>query len=108
LLPWVFVGDSKGDIYAFDQTDEFPPPIWQAALGDPIGGPPVLANGVVYVGTAPDTGDPYLFALDATSGEVLFKTMLTGRVASEPVVADGSVVIAIASGEVVVYDGPDS
>jgi outer membrane protein assembly factor BamB len=51
VLPWVFVGDSKGDIYAFDQTDEFPPPpIWQAALGDPIGGPTVLANGVVYEG----------------------------------------------------------
>jgi len=107
-LPWVFVSDSKGNIYAFDQTEEFPPPAWQAVLGDPIGGPPVLANGVLYVGTAPDPGDPCLFALDATSGEVLFKTMLTGRMASEPVVADGSVVIAIASGEVVLYDGPDS
>jgi hypothetical protein len=37
--------------------------------------------------TTPDPGDPYLFALDATSGEMLFKTMLTGRMASEPVVA---------------------
>jgi len=50
----------------------------------------------------------HLFALDATSGEVLFKTALTGRMGSEPVVADGNVLIGIASGEVVLYEGPDS
>jgi hypothetical protein len=53
--------------------------------------------------TAPDPGDPYLFALDATSGEVLFRTMLTGWMISEPLVADGMVVIGVASGEVVLY-----
>jgi hypothetical protein len=43
--------------------------------------------------TAPDPGGPCLFALDATSGEV-FKTMLTGRMASEPMVADAAVTSA--------------
>ena len=46
----------------------------------------------------------YLFALDPTSGEVLFRTMLTGRMASEPMVADGMVVIGVASGKVVLNE----
>jgi PQQ-like domain len=37
--PWVFLGDDGGNIYAIDSTDEFPPPIWQAALGGPVDGP---------------------------------------------------------------------
>src|SRR5207244_699768 len=49
--PWLFLGDGGGDIYAIDSTDEFPPPIWQAALGGPIDGSPVLANGVLYLAT---------------------------------------------------------
>jgi eukaryotic-like serine/threonine-protein kinase len=102
----IVVGDSKGDVYGFDQTDEFGPPIWQAALGGPIDGPPVLANGLVFVGTDPEIGDPNLYALNAASGKVLWTSPRGGRMASE--VADGKVAIAIDSGEVLEYDGPDS
>src|SRR5262245_4666608 len=62
--PWVILGDGGGNIYAADQTDGFPPPVWEAALGGPVDGPPVLANGVVYVATDPEIGDPHIFALD--------------------------------------------
>jgi outer membrane protein assembly factor BamB len=105
-LPWIFAGDGGGNIYAIDQTDEFPPPVWQAALGGPVDGPPVLANGVLYVATDPVEGDPHLFALEAASGRTLFDAVLPGGVASGPIVADGRLVVAT-SGDLLAYDGPD-
>jgi outer membrane protein assembly factor BamB len=106
--PWVFVDDSGGNIYAINQNDGFPPPEWQATLGGPVEGPPVLANGVPYGGTDPEEGDAHIFALDAASGRTLFDSVLPGGVASSPVVADGRLILATKSGEVVAYQGPDS
>jgi outer membrane protein assembly factor BamB len=107
--PWVVVGDGGGNIYAFDTTDAFPPPVWQAALGGPVDGPPVLANGVVYVGTDPEeVGDPHIFALDQASGRVLFDGVLPGGIASSPIVADGRLIVATKSGEVLAYQGPNT
>jgi len=106
--PWVVLGDGGGNIYAFDTTEAFPPPIWQAALGGPVDGPPVLANGVVYVATDPEGGDPHMFALDQASGRVLFDGLLPGGTASEPIVADGKLVIATKSGDIVAYQSPDT
>jgi outer membrane protein assembly factor BamB len=106
--PSIVFGDGGGNIYAIDTTDAFPPPIWQAALGGPIDGPPVLANGVVYAGTNPGGGNPHIFALDQATGRVLFDGLLPGAVASEPIVADGRLVVATASGDVVSYQGPDT
>jgi outer membrane protein assembly factor BamB len=106
--PWAFLGDDGGNIYAIDSTDEFPPPIWQAALGGPVDGPPVLANGVLYVATDPEEGDPHIFALDQASGRVLFDGLLPGGMASEPIVADGRLIVATSSGDVVGYQAPDT
>ncbi len=106
--PWVVLGDGGGNIYAIDTTDAFPPPVWQAALGGPVDGPPVLANGVVYVATDPEGGDPHMLALDQASGRVLFDALLPGGLASSPIVADGRLVIATKSGDVVAYQGPDT
>jgi outer membrane protein assembly factor BamB len=106
--PWILVGDGGGNIYAFDTTDEFPPPIWEAGLGGPVDGPPVLANGVVYIATDPEIGDPHIFALDQASGRVLFDGLLPSGMASEPIVADGKLVVATRSGEVVGYQTPDA
>jgi outer membrane protein assembly factor BamB len=105
--PWVVLGDGGGNIYAFDNVDAFPP-IWQAALGGPVDGPPVLANGVVYVGTDPEIGDPHMFALDQASGRILFDGVLPGGIASEPIVADGKLVVATKSGDLVGYQTPDT
>jgi len=106
--PWVVLGDGGGNIYAFDTTEAFPPPIWSAALGGPVVGPPVLANGVVYVATDPEGGDPHMFALDQASGRILFDGLLPGGMASEPIVADGRLVVATKSGDVVGYQTPDT
>jgi outer membrane protein assembly factor BamB len=106
--PWVSFGDGGGNIYAFDTTDAFPPPIWQAALGAPVDSPPVLANGVIYVATDPEIGDPTLFALDQASGRVLFDAPLLGGIVSSPIVADGRLIVATKSGDIVGYQGPDT
>jgi outer membrane protein assembly factor BamB len=106
--PWVVLGDGGGNIYAIDTTEAFPPPVWQAALGGPVDGPPVLANGVVYVATDPEEGDPHMFALDQASGRVLFDGLLPGGVASSLIVADGKLVVATKSGDVVGYQTPDT
>jgi len=106
--PWVFAGDGGGNIYAVDQTDFFPPPIWQAALGGPVDGPPVLANGVVYVATDPEDGNPHMFALDQADGRILFDGLLPGGAAAGLIVADGKVIVATRSGDVVGYETPDT
>jgi outer membrane protein assembly factor BamB len=106
--PWVFAGDSGGDVYGFDATVGFGSPAWVDNLGGPVDGSPVLANGVVYVGTDPAIGNPDLFALDAATGRILFQTVLPGRMASAAMVADGKVVAGIASGDIFQYGGPDS
>jgi outer membrane protein assembly factor BamB len=106
--PWVVLGDGGGNIYAIDTTDAFPAPVWQAALGGPVDGPPVLANGVVYVATDPEGGDPHMFALDQASGRILLDTVLPGGLASSPIVADGRLVVATKSGDVLAFQGPDT
>jgi outer membrane protein assembly factor BamB len=107
--PWVILGDGGGDVYAFDTTNDFPPPIWQAALGGPVDGPPILANGVVYAATdAGEGGNPHMVALDQATGEVLLDTPLPGAVPAGPIVADGRLIVATRSGDVLAYEGPDS
>jgi outer membrane protein assembly factor BamB len=107
--PSVFVGDAGGDVYAFDSAEKLLP-AWHIALGQPIGGSLVLAGDVVYVTTTPLlVGDPHIYALDAATGRVLFDTPLPGRGhASSPAAVDGVVVIGIATGDVVAYEGPDT
>jgi hypothetical protein len=68
----------------------------------------VLANGVINVATDPEIGDPILFVLDQASGRVLFEAVLTGGIASEPIVADGMLIVATRSGDVLAYQGPDT
>jgi len=64
----VVEGDDKGTILGFDTTDGFGPPVWQTDVAGPVHGPPAMANGVVYVGTVPARGDPWLYALDDATG----------------------------------------
>jgi outer membrane protein assembly factor BamB len=106
--PWVVLGDGGGNIYAIDTTDAFPAPVWQAALGDPVDGPPVLANGVVYAATDPVEGEPHIFALDQATGRILFDGLLPGGLASSPIVSDGKLIVATKSGDVLAYQGPDT
>ena len=106
--PWIFVADGGGHIYAFDQTDERPTPVWRATLGGPIDGSPVLANGVLYAATNPADGDGRLAALDAASGRPLFDALLPAGTAAAPLVTDGRLIVATGGGDVLAYEGPDS
>ncbi len=66
--------------------------LWQTA--DPQGGvdyaAPVIANGVVYVGSLAHAGDQ-MYALDAASGAVLWRFAAGGSVGTHPALADSSV-----------------
>jgi polyvinyl alcohol dehydrogenase (cytochrome) len=66
--------------------------LWQT--GDPQNAAayaaPVVANGVVYVGSMALSGDQ-MYALDAATGEILWRFAAGGSVGSHPVVADGRV-----------------
>jgi outer membrane protein assembly factor BamB len=104
----VLVGDGGGNVCAFDQTDDYPPPNWSAAVGGPVDGSPALANGVLYVGSDPVESDPRIFGLDAASGRTLFDSVLPGGIEASPIVADGRLVVATRSGDVLPYDGPTS
>ena len=66
--------------------------LWQT--GDPQNAAayaaPVVANGVVYVGSMASSGDQ-MYALDAATGEILWRFAAGGSVGAHPVVADGRV-----------------
>lgn len=66
--------------------------LWQ--VGDPQNSAayaaPVVAHGVVYVGSMAPTGDQ-MYALDAATGQILWRFAAGGSVGTHPVVADGRV-----------------
>jgi outer membrane protein assembly factor BamB len=106
--PWVFAADSRGHVYAFANPRQFGTPAWADKLSGPVNGAPVLANGVLYIGTNPAIGNANLYALDAATGRILLRTALAGRAASAPMVADGKLVLALASGQIAGYETPDT
>ncbi|HET7722252.1 MAG TPA: PQQ-binding-like beta-propeller repeat protein, partial [Acidimicrobiales bacterium] len=94
----VYVGSDDGKLYAFDAAGLFncaagPPRTclarWVTTTGATIRSSPVVANGVVYVGS----DDAGLYALNATTGMVIWKTITGGAVRSSPAVAGGSVYV---------------
>ena len=66
--------------------------LWQT--GDPQNAAayaaPVVANGVIYVGSMAPSGDQ-MYALDAATGEILWHFAAGGSVGTHPAVADGRV-----------------
>jgi outer membrane protein assembly factor BamB len=104
--PWIFVGDRAGNLYALDQTEKLPSTVWQTSLGAPVGGSPVLANGVLYTFSDPMERAARIAALDAGSGRELFEAELPDA-ASSPIVADGRLVVVTQSGDVLAYEVPN-
>jgi polyvinyl alcohol dehydrogenase (cytochrome) len=66
--------------------------LWQTA--DPQNAadfaPPVVANGVVFVGSMAPTGGQ-MYAVDAATGQILWRFAAGGSVAASPAVVDGRV-----------------
>ena len=77
----VYIANNAGTLYAFNAgTGSL---IWQRAVspGFAIGSSPTVANGVVYVASALDASathfDGKLYAVDATTGQVLFSDVVS-------------------------------
>ncbi len=86
--------------------------LWQYPGADsvaPLGGRtgwPVVADGILYV----TTDEPFLYAVDINTHELLWKFQLDGRVVSRPAIMDGAVIVGDLSGTVVAIgctDPPD-
>ncbi len=104
----VLVGSHDGDIYAFDQTDEKPLPLWVARLGVPISATPALANGVLYlVAEGGDISRGSFFALEASTGAMLFQLGLPAALHAAPIVAGGKVFIAADDGSISMTAPPE-
>jgi outer membrane protein assembly factor BamB len=68
---------------------------WTLPTGGPIGGSPAVSGGVVYIGSQ----DSYLYAIEATTGHLLWAGATSGAIEfSSPAVADGRVFVGTDSG----------
>jgi polyvinyl alcohol dehydrogenase (cytochrome) len=93
-LPYTLAGGAaaaSGSWAALDPaTGKFD---WQVPTPDGAAlaiGPASEANGVVYVGDTAAGGDKNMFALDASSGKVLWSYAASGSVWSGPAIANGT------------------
>src|SRR6266545_1161378 len=99
----VYIGNNSGNVYAYNaETGGL---IWQSAVspGFAIGSSPTVANGVLYIASSLDASathfDGKLYALDITTGQVLFSEVVSqGQgearwVQASPTVDDGVVYI---------------
>jgi outer membrane protein assembly factor BamB len=100
----LYIGSSDGYVYALDATGDLVT-VWRTriasdAAGTPVAGvdtssidvssSPAVANGVVYIGSP----DHNLYALNATSGKILWKYETGDAISfSSPAVANGIVYI---------------
>ncbi|HEY7000724.1 MAG TPA: PQQ-binding-like beta-propeller repeat protein [Candidatus Udaeobacter sp.] len=77
----VYIGNNAGDVYAYDA--ETGGVIWQTPVspGFAIGSSPTVANGVLYIASSLDASathfDGKLYAVDATTGQVLFSAFIS-------------------------------
>ena len=95
----VYAASDDGRVYAFDAAGldncaVGPPPRtclaqWVTTTAGIAGQSPTVADGMVYVGS----NDTSLYALDATTGQILWKTFTGGTVGSTPAVAGGVVYV---------------
>jgi hypothetical protein len=71
-------------------------PVWQAETGGLVFSSPLLADGVVYVGS----GDGAIYAFDAETGDVRWRYRTEGGVMSTPVLWNEHLVIGSEDGSV--------
>jgi outer membrane protein assembly factor BamB/tetratricopeptide (TPR) repeat protein len=88
-------------VWAYDADTR--QPIWQYPASDSgshLGGAagwPVVANGILYF----TTDEPFMYAIDIESHELLWRYKLDGSVVSRPAIMDGAVVVGDVSGTIV-------
>ena len=85
-----FRGDRYNTGYVTDGTDvENPSVKWTFEAGDDFWGSPVVADGLVFTGSA----DTHLYAIDAETGEETWSFQANHRIESTPAYADGTVFV---------------
>lgn len=109
----VYVTDHAGTLYALDRVGGEPrwsvktgparPFPWGHESGDVYASSPVVADGAIYFGAV----DGNVYAVDATSGVVRWKSATGGRVRSTPALAGGRVYVGSADGAVYAFDRED-
>ncbi len=77
--------------------EQNPTVLWQAQTGGGINSEAAVVGGIVYIGS----GDGFLFALDAASGETRWRFDAGEAVDSAPVVANGAVFITSRNNELI-------
>lgn len=111
----VYVGSYDMHLYALDaETGE---PRWTRDLGGLIRGSPTVSNGTVYVGVgchnlacapfaeeAGVTGVGWVYALDADSGETIWRYDVGTEVVSTPAVAGGTVYVGASDDTLYAFD----
>ncbi len=75
-------------------------PYWVASTGDTINSSPVVANGIVYVGS----DDHKLYAFNAATGKPLWAASTGDRVYSSPAVSNGIVYFGSSDGKLYALD----
>jgi len=98
----VYMGTTANMVYAIEPSKRV---VWKVPAGERLSSPPSLSpdGAIVYVGTA----DRVLHALDAATGNRLWKRSLPGEVRVEPIAVGDLVVAACDTGPVVAFKGPE-
>jgi outer membrane protein assembly factor BamB len=92
--------EDDGQLYAFDANTGAL--LWKA-IADSYGSSPVVANGVLYIGSF----DYNVYAFNASTGAQLWKYKTGKYVYSTPAVVNGKVYIGSDDGNVYAFHLPD-
>ena len=83
----VFIADASGYVYALDSTDGTL--IWENKIGDVIDiSSPTISGGLIFIGTR-DGSNGAFFALEESTGEILWKYTIGVSVTAPPSIVDG-------------------
>lgn len=76
----LYLGYNQADFQALDTGNSTFPPLWTLDTDHGVYGKPILIDGVIYTASL----DHNVYALNADTGEVLWKTDLNGAITSAP------------------------
>lgn len=82
---YLYLGDSSGKIYAFEQTTGRK--IWEYQTGSPVIASPTIHNGIIYVGST----NGKMYALQAATGKKLWDFTTSGSIIAPALLAEKKV-----------------
>ncbi len=83
----VYIADTMGYLYALNSTNGSI--VWEKKLGNKFDiSSPTISGGIIFIGTR-DWENSAFFAINETTGEILWKYNLEGSVTAPPTIANG-------------------